>query len=260
MNSVSVVTVLAPGSQQRRRSAAAWSPGDVDGLYAWYDADAISGLNNGDPVSTWTDESGNARNQTQVDTARPTYQTNIQNGLPGVRFDGSNDYMNVQVNYDNANPEITVALAAIPRATQVGTEFLVVAGATAGWPWQGWAQGTFGYMMQDYGYRPHMLRGDATMQIWTGAPPTMNSPYFLAYRVDTTDHRLRINGTDDGVFVSVGGNFNFSHLWLGGGSNGGTPAFFPQWDYLEIVVYNSRISDLNLNRLDNYVNNKWAIW
>lgn len=63
-----------------------WTPANESGLLAWFKADAITGLNNGDPVSTWTDSSGNSRHATQTGTARPTYQTNQINGNPWVLF------------------------------------------------------------------------------------------------------------------------------------------------------------------------------
>ena len=58
---------------------------------AWYKADAITGLSDGDPIDTWPDSSGNGRDLTQTGTARPLYKTGIVNSLPVARFDGSND-------------------------------------------------------------------------------------------------------------------------------------------------------------------------
>lgn len=60
---------------------------------AWYKADAITGLSDGDPIDTWPDSSGNSRDLTQTGTARPLYKTGIVNSLPVARFDGSNDFM-----------------------------------------------------------------------------------------------------------------------------------------------------------------------
>lgn len=63
-------------------------------------ASAITGLNDGDPVSTWPDSSGNGHDVTAAGTARPLYKTNILNGKPVVRFDGINDLL---VSSDNLN-------------------------------------------------------------------------------------------------------------------------------------------------------------
>jgi hypothetical protein len=62
-------------------------------LQLWLVADEITGLADGDPLSTWADDSGNGRDATQSGGKRPTYQTNEINGLPVVRFDGVDDEM-----------------------------------------------------------------------------------------------------------------------------------------------------------------------
>jgi hypothetical protein len=71
-------------------AASAWEPSDLTSLIAWYKADAISGLSNNDPVSTWSDSSTSGWDATASSGDRPTYITNAQNSLPIVRFSGSN--------------------------------------------------------------------------------------------------------------------------------------------------------------------------
>ena len=71
---------------------AGFSPPDIAGLQLWLDASQITGLNDGDAVSTWNDVSGNANNATQgTVSARPLYKTNIKNGKPALLFDGVDD-------------------------------------------------------------------------------------------------------------------------------------------------------------------------
>jgi hypothetical protein len=51
---------------------------------------------NGDLVQCWQDMSGNNANSLQTSsTNRPNYQTGGLNGNPIVRFDGSNDFLNI---------------------------------------------------------------------------------------------------------------------------------------------------------------------
>jgi hypothetical protein len=67
-------------------------PLQVAGLRLWLAADLISGLSGGAAVATWPDASGRSNDATQGTGAnQPTYQTAVINGLPVVRFDGSND-------------------------------------------------------------------------------------------------------------------------------------------------------------------------
>jgi hypothetical protein len=58
------------------------------------DSRYITGLSDGDAVSSWNDRSRNGNNATQATAAnQPTYQTAEQGGQPLVKFDGSNDTM-----------------------------------------------------------------------------------------------------------------------------------------------------------------------
>jgi len=70
-------------------------PDSIDGLIAWYKADALTGLSNGELVSLWDDSSDFNNNATQNGTARPTYITNAVNSLPVVRFNGTNNYLSI---------------------------------------------------------------------------------------------------------------------------------------------------------------------
>jgi hypothetical protein len=62
-------------------------------LVAWYKADALS-LSDGALVATWPDSSGAGADLTQATSgSRPIYHTARLNSLPGVTFDGSDDFM-----------------------------------------------------------------------------------------------------------------------------------------------------------------------
>lgn len=84
------------------------------GALAALDARFVTGLNNGDAVSTWTNRTG-SNDFTQTSTARPTFTTTSINGNPAITFDGVNDLM--------GSPSITfladfcvVAVARLNRA------------------------------------------------------------------------------------------------------------------------------------------------
>ena len=63
------------------------------GLVLWLEADAIVGLSDTDPITTWPAHIGS--DPTASATERPLYRTNQINGLPAVEFDGSNDRFTV---------------------------------------------------------------------------------------------------------------------------------------------------------------------
>jgi len=63
-------------------------PSSLSGLAAWWAADKITGLSNGGTITTWSDSSGNGNTMTAAGT-KPTWNTNVKNGLPAVSFGGA---------------------------------------------------------------------------------------------------------------------------------------------------------------------------
>jgi hypothetical protein len=72
---------------------AVFNPNSITGLKLWVKGDAITGLSDGDPIATWADNSSANNDATASGSARPTYKTNIINGLPVARFDNIDDAM-----------------------------------------------------------------------------------------------------------------------------------------------------------------------
>lgn len=83
------------------------------------DSRFISGLNDGDAVSSWNGRSGTSNNATQSNpTQCPLYRVNVQGGQPVVRFDGSNDRL-VTPSINLAQPWTTICLT-FPRQFRFG--------------------------------------------------------------------------------------------------------------------------------------------
>ncbi|HEY1126826.1 MAG TPA: hypothetical protein VGF83_03620, partial [Actinomycetota bacterium] len=70
-----------------------WTPASLPGLTGWWDASAIAGKHDGDPITTWPDRSGLGHDLLSGGAGSPTYKVAIQNGLPVVRFDGTSNRM-----------------------------------------------------------------------------------------------------------------------------------------------------------------------
>lgn len=76
------------GTRQSRRAVVVSGGGGapVSGMAAWFKADALA-LSDGDPVTQWTDSSGNANHLAEVNSSwNPTYKAGIVNSLPVVRY------------------------------------------------------------------------------------------------------------------------------------------------------------------------------
>jgi hypothetical protein len=80
-----VMSVLSMTTATAAFGFAEVAPDDISGLIGWWEADGLS-LSDGDPVSSWTDLSGQGHHATNTGSNRPTYETGIQNSLPVVRF------------------------------------------------------------------------------------------------------------------------------------------------------------------------------
>lgn len=82
-----------------------FSPADVAGLVAWFKPDvgtySDSGMTtpvsaDGSAVGGWINQASGVTNATQgTDASRPILKTGIQNGLPILRCDGSDDFLGV---------------------------------------------------------------------------------------------------------------------------------------------------------------------
>jgi len=97
-------------------SVGALSPDAVSGLALWLKADAITGLSATDPVTTWSDSSGNGLDATGAGATRPTYQTAVVNGLPMVRY-GIDDILSTASTSLGASGALTVFVVAYNIAT-----------------------------------------------------------------------------------------------------------------------------------------------
>ncbi len=94
--SLTIFTILGTvGSLFSQTQVGPGGVGDASTLSIWLDANQLS-LSDSDPVATWADMSGNSNDFTQGNsTFQPVYVTASDlNGLPGVYFDGTNDFIN----------------------------------------------------------------------------------------------------------------------------------------------------------------------
>ena len=71
------------------RRARHLNPGSAGAVLA-LDSRFITGLSDGDPVSTWSDRSGSGNDATATSADRPTFKIGIRAGNSAVRFSGSN--------------------------------------------------------------------------------------------------------------------------------------------------------------------------
>lgn len=97
-----VVTNTAGTVNSNAATLTVWSPAALTGLQLWLDASDAATVLEGtadtaeanDPVSQWSDKSGNARHATQGTlAARPVYRSAAQNGRNVIEWDGADDFL-----------------------------------------------------------------------------------------------------------------------------------------------------------------------
>jgi len=211
---------------------AVWQCTEISGCTLWLKADGISGLNNGDPVDTWPDDSGNGNNATQIGVDRPTYQTGVINSLPAIYFDGTTYYM-------------TLTSAVV---MQPATVFVVVSytAAVVNAP----LLGNTNINSEYFGYYSNTI-----YYYSTAASLNLARPNPLAFEIITGfapagSGTIRINASD-----YVTGNFNWgasSFLYIGRRSD----VELLEGYIAEIVYYNRALDAAEIQLVENYLNNR----
>jgi hypothetical protein len=213
-----------------------FDPSSISGLVFWVKADQITGLNDGDPVATWSDQSGNSHDATQSNASyRPAYKTGILNGLPGVLFNGSSTYM------------ITSAFA----LNQPSTVFIVGTHTNSG---------ANGHFVDGEAGNTRALVGVGSAGFWgvagtiLGTSGVPSTPNIVGGIFNSTSSLLSLNGT---AVTGDAGSASASGLTLG---MYGTPGSNYLQGYLfEVLAYNTALSTANRQAIEGYLAWKWGL-
>lgn len=232
---------------------AVFSPTNIAGLKVWFKADAGAGTNDGDAVGTWTDQSASANNVTQSTVAnKPTYKTAIKNGLPIVRFDGTNDSLTSATGL----PQGDFTLVIVGRLTTIGSDRSIFAWGVRsnGEARQFHSRNTdvrafIGYIADVNASTNWSVN---TWYVWTIVGTNVPSAGSASA---TITHRT--NGTSDGSGTASLAAFTSNSLVVGANTSG---TEFWAGDIAEILQYDSALSGANIDLLETYINNKWAVY
>jgi hypothetical protein len=217
-------------------------PTDIAGLQGWYKADALT-LNDGDAVATWTDSSGLANDAAQATGAnQPLYKTNILNGLPVIRFDGTNDFMSVAGITNNTATrtlffvaKATVAIS-VDRAVWALSPTSLVAARNADAQWLYYGNSVDAAVL---------IGGDATAAFANIACRINSVTSLDMYRDAGTATNLDPEDTFSGAAA----------LTIGASSGGGA-GWWPG-DIAEMIVFNAALSDANRQAMTDYLYYRW---
>lgn len=94
---------------ERDVAPSGFNPRQIDGALAWFDAtdlngngDSNTGYSDGNDVSGWKDKIQNVTTASSLSHDLPVYKTAIKNSLPIVRFDGTDDCLQIADTSDHS--------------------------------------------------------------------------------------------------------------------------------------------------------------
>ncbi len=232
--------VLLPFQSSRRPwvpSKAAFDPMSLSPSL-WLKADTLA-LNDGDPVTTWADQSGNGLDFSQATSAaKPTFKVAIQNGLPVVQFDGVDDWMSGAL----LNNQAARTLYSVARG---------LGGSTHGrrllaWTTNSGIQARSG-VSEWFSTGPlAAFTGDNILN-WNVRVVKLTSvssvtPYLNGTAGVTGDpDDIYAGGTDNLILGALPGPVNLMNCQFG-----------------ELIVYNAAHSDSDRNNVEGYLKTRWA--
>jgi len=217
-----------------------FNPSQISGLKFWVKSDAGVLLDNNGAVSQWNDLSGNNFNTIQGNANKRPIKVNSQiNGYPVIRFDGINDYL--QVNFGTV-------------ITQPATYFVVwnISGST-GNPQALFTgiDGTNVHVIQYWAADSKLYAGGGTSLSYTKVIPfnylmhtfVINGLSSALY--ENSILKVSGNGGANGIGgLTIGANSSFSNVLKG--------------DIAEIIFYNALLPDTQRTMVEHYIMDKYA--
>lgn len=229
------------------------SPDALAGIEWWLKADAqvyvdggVTLATNGQTVQQWNDFSGGGKNAVQTDANfRPTFVTNVINGLPVVRFTPANPFsklMEAIVGVENPFSALAV-VSFVSGGTVLGTNSLFVGGFSSVSMGRNPSSGS-----------ARLYNGNLQSGVEGGVIPTSTFVLLSAICNGTTSV-VRLNGAEVasgniGAFVNAQGML--------GGANFGDAATL-SGDIAELAYYDRAVSISELEAVELYLRNKWGL-
>ncbi len=208
----------------------------MGGLVSWWKADSFA-LADGDPVggtgNEWLDQSGNGNHLVQATAGlRPLFKTNIVNGQPVVRFDGSDDTLDFTNNFAVGAGGLTLVVV-IAQSANDGTSF---GGSGGTWGLRhGWIiPGYHAFNSDGFGHSDAFATAGASfkMVVMTRAAASLD----LSFRENTTARGTPASVYAGSVILNRLGNRSAGNQQLNG-------------DIAEAICYNAALSGAECDSL-----------
>lgn len=231
-------------------SLGAFFPMGISGLKIWYSADTIFNKNDGDAVDRWVDQTFQVNDATQVAGAsQPVYKVNIINGLPVLRFDGSDDYMTGPLLPVLTGVDFTLFATYAFRATNVQQVAFRDPPNTSG--------GTciVGYTSNNTGF---YRLNDTSMGLSTNLASELGTnPRITTMIKSGTDGAVYRDATLR-VSTTVSGSLLVADTMIYG-RNSDAASSYAQIDFAEFMLYDRALNIDEQSLVHTYLKTKWGI-
>lgn len=235
-------------------------------LRVHFDASQLS-LNNGDPVATWPDLSGNGLDMFQTDTSiQPFFDADgLEFGRGAIRFDANGSNVGNHLDLDGVNPNgNTFTAAELFYVCRVFQDPSALAQTASHMDWNGFSQSYHpfndGRLFTTFASRSRIQGGDSTN---FGNTLTSNhivnefgtdgERFFKIYqdgflKVDfsTTANTFQLQDSDGSHVITIGKGATISgwnwDAWLG-----------------ELIIYTRKLTTAERQQVIDYLGNKWGI-
>ena len=232
---------------------------DIPGKIIWFDASDINGLyqdsakttpvaNNNDPVGAWTDKVSGLSVVQATAGLRPIYLTNVQNGMPVVRFNGASGTLLESTATISMSTPNTIIVVAIDRGTSQ----------------------VFGGIFSHEKSMSLFSSGTVYwLDSWGGNTAACTVPAVNVFHVitaqytqdSTTNSKMYYDGTlYSSCSNNIGGTSSGAgRVELGGRAWSGYPGRIFKGDIAEVIVYNRVINAGERATIEAYLLAKWGI-
>lgn len=232
--------------------AGAFSPDDLSGLVQWNKADDITGLTDGDDVSTWSAAAGSDFTASVGD--EPIWKDSIINSLPVVRFAAGNGLRRSRLLTDDH----FTCFAAVGNVTNKDQlHFLTQHPGSA-------SNGRMYFLYTGSGSDNDKLRvffnnGSSFSAISTSVAWETNPHLLATYSDGSGNTGLRVDGgsEEDSITgetwtphdsqVTLNGHETDHSTWGGA------------WDLGELIIYNRKLSESEFTDVWDYLSGRWGV-
>ena len=233
----------------------------IKDLVVWYETSLDESLieaeeSDGALVSTWFDNNTQSPykfNMSQSTVAnQPTYSKNIINGLPSLKFDGTNDFL-VTSGVGLNSKSLTAFI--VGRRVNYATNFQVSLAGLALGQTDDTSSGSF-VAFADFGTS---FNSGSSLQWFTNSITHQgnNSPYILSTLFSGTANTIFLNGVSSTNY-SINTNFTVDSLRVGC-KYSNAPAYFFNGYISEIIIYSRALNTEERKSVESYLAKKYSL-